>query len=310
MDTPPLSQLVTKAISRLHLELEQTAPVMGEAVFEWMRHLGGTAEPADYFNHPLAFPALLLPWWLEKTIRRQPDLQLQADLTYSTINGYYHVRLIDNLMDGDATVELGLLPALGFFHTQFQMAYQPYFASDHPFWTFFTATWFHSAEVTLKDAHLTEIEAAQFEQVSAQKVCAAKIPLAAVCYRHRRPDLIEPWSRLVDLFGCWHQMFNDLFDWHKDEAGHNRTYFLSEAKRRQHEGEPLISWVAREGFDWAIGKLQAWMLELKRMAHHLNSPDLSAYLDQRETMLLTQQEAIAPGLHNLARIVAGRNKDG
>lgn len=299
-----LSQIITEAVSGLRAEMEQAAPLMARPVSGWMAHLAGTAQPEDYFKHPLAFPALLLPWWLEKTLAGSPDIAFQADLVYSTINGYYYIRLIDNLMDGHATVELKLLPALNFFHTRFQMAYQRYFPPEHPFWADFTKTWFRSGEVALADAALTNIDRTQFEQIAAQKVCAAKIPLAAVGYRHNRPDVIEPWSQLVDRLGCWHQFANDLFDWHRDSERQTATYFLSQAERRRNENESLAGWVAREGFEWGIEKLEGWMSTLKTVAHQLESPDLLAYLNTRQQMLRQQQAQVSDGLKSLAKIVA------
>ncbi len=301
---PQLSHIVTDAISRLQSEMTQAAPFMAQHISRWMQQLSGTTQPEDYFMHPLAFPSLLLPWWVEHTLTDTPNIPLQSDLAYSTINGYYYIRLIDNLMDGHATVELKLLPALGFFHTQFQTAYQRHFAQDHPFWDSFSAVWSHSAEAAIKDANLTNIDETQFKQVAAQKTCAAKIPATAVCYYYDRPDLIEPWSNFVTLFGCWHQLFNDLFDWYKDYTNQTPTYFLSEAERRRNPDEPVAGWVAREGFQWAIEKSQGWMSNLKAMAHDLQSPDLTAYLDTRQAMLLKQKEDVAKGLQSLAKIMA------
>jgi hypothetical protein len=300
---PQLNTIITSTITRLHGEMEAAAPFMAGQVSLWLQQLAGSAQPADYFMHPVAFPALLLPWWLEKSLGAAPELPFQADLAYSTINGYYAIRLIDNLMDGHATVELKLLPALNFFQTQFQQVYQPYFAADHLFWAFFSRTWFHSAEVTMRDASLTGLDARQFEQIAAQKVCAAKIPLAAVCYYHHRPHLIEPWSRLVELLGCWHQFLNDLFGWQRDHQRHTCTYFLSQAERCRKPDEPVAGWVAREGFAWAIDQAQGWMLALQAVAAELDSPDLVAYLDMREEMLLQQQVEVAAGLRSLVRLV-------
>jgi hypothetical protein len=303
-----LSLLISTALVRLQSEMAQTAPVMAQHVTHWMEHLAGSTSPEHYFKHPQAFPSLLLPWWLEKSLRETPDPDFQADLVYSTINGYYAIRLTDNLMDGHATVEYQLLPALNFFQTQFQAAYQPYFAAGHPFWDFFRATWFHSAEVTLQDALLTEMDAVQFEQIAAQKTSAAKIPLAAVCYCYGRADLLEPWSRLVGLLGCWHQFLNDLFGWYRDDERGATTYFLSEAERRRRPDEPVLGWVAREGFDWGIAEAQGWMSALQALAQELGSPELVAYLETREEMLREQQKEATVGLRALARIVmAGQN---
>jgi hypothetical protein len=303
MYDPQLSHSITTAILRLQTEMEQAAPFMAGRVSNWMRELSGTAQPEDYFKHPLAFPSLLLPWWLEQTLQPEPDLSFQTELVYSTINGYYYIRLIDNLMDGQATVEFKLLPATAFFHTQFQAVYQRYFAANHSFWNFFSTHWFSSAEAAMKDASLADIDETQFRQVAAKKVCAGKIPLAAVCCRHERPDLIEPWSHFFDLLGCWHQMFNDLFDWHTDLERQNRTYFLSEAERRKDPDEPIAAWVVREGFEWGIETLQTWMVELRAMAPQLQNPNLAAYLNQREIMLLKQKEEVAEGLRSLGQIL-------
>jgi len=304
MYDPSLSRLITAAVLRLQTDLARTAPFLGQQLSGWIRQIAGSREPEDYFKHPLAFPALLLPWWLEKSWTDTPDPLLQTDLAYSTINGYYYIRLIDNLMDGHATVETGLLPALSFFHTRFQFVYQNYFQAGHPFWDYFQTIWFQSAEAALKDASLTRIDAAQFEKIAARKVCAAKIPLAAICYRSSRTDLIEPWSQFVDVLGCWHQMLNDLLGWHRDLSRQTATYFLSEAERRRWPNEPVAGWVAREGFGWALARLESWMTALQQATLELGSPDLVNYLELRQAMLLKQQSDVSQGLQHLAAIVA------
>lgn len=299
-----LSSIITAALVRLVSELERSGPSMAQQVLSWMEDWSSPLRPEDAFKHPLSFPMLLLPWWSEKSLHENPDPAFQADLVYSTINGYYYIRLIDNLMDGHATVELKLLPALNFFHTQFQIPYQRYFDHDHPFWESFTRVWFHSAEVTIKDASLMEIDREQFTHVAAQKTCAVKIPIAAVCYRYAKPDLMAPWARFVDLFGCWHQMQNDVFDWLKDARHHTPTYFLSEAERRKEPTEPVAEWVIREGFDWGIGVLDGWMTELKTLAGDLVSPGLVNYLEEREAMMRQRKEEVARGLESATRLLA------
>ena len=299
-----LSALIATAIARLQTEMMHSAPVMAHHVLRWLHYLAGVPQLENYFKHPQAFPSLLLPWWLEKSFDRGRDLPFQADIVYSTINGYYAIRLTDNLMDGHGTIELELLPALNFFQAQFQAAYHPYFAAGHPFWSYFNTVWFHSAEVTLQDAMLLDLDSIQFEQVAAQKTCAAKIPLAAVCYRHGRPGLIEPWARWVDLFGCWHQLLNDCFGWHRDYVGQTRTYFLAEAERRRQPDEPVAGWVAREGFGWAIETAQGWMVALKALTRELHSPELLTYLETREAMLRKQTAEVSAGLETLARLAA------
>ncbi len=305
MYDPRLSQIISQALLRLQFDLARAAPVMAGQVAGWMEQLAGAGRPEGYFQHPLAFPALLLPWWLEESFRPEIDLPFQADLVYSTINGYYYVRLIDNLMDGEASVELGLLPALGFFHTQFQGAYQAYFSGGHPFWQVFRAAWFFAAEAVVKDAGLADIDLDRFWETAAQKVSAVRIPLAAVCYRYHRPDLIDPWSELATTLGGWHQFLNDMLDWQSDLARGGRTYFLSEAARRGRQSPGAVTaWVIEEGFEWGVETLLAWLANLQGRADRLNSPPLLAYLHQRGEMLRQQQQEAAAGRQHLARLLA------
>lgn len=283
--------------------MERAAPFMAGQVAAWAQRLAGGPQPADYFTHPIAFPMLLLPWWLEQTLRDPPDRDLQADLAASTISGYYFIRLLDNVMDEGAEVERKLLPAAGFFHTQFQSPYQRYFAAAHPFWELFRRVWFHAADSTIRDAALTNIDRDTFITVAAQKVSAARIPLAAVCYRYERPELIAEWSRLVDLLGAWHQMFNDLLGWHKDLAHGAHTYLLSEAERQRAPGETVAAWVLREGFAWAMAALEGWMAELRALAAGLGSPALERYLDGRAGQLRARYEESRAGLRSAARLL-------
>ena len=156
----------------------------------------------------------------------------------------------------------------------------------------------------MHDASLMDSNLELFMQVAAQKVRAAKIPVAAVCYYRERLDLMGPWFKAIDLLGCWHQMLNDLFDWHKDMGQHNQTYFLSEAGRRRAADEPVDAWVIREGFAWGCTTLHAWMTTLKEMAQDLSSPGLLAYLEVREALFAEREAQVRAGFQNLARLLA------
>lgn len=279
-----LDGIVARAMQRLLAELACATPNMAPPVAGWMRALAGDHPPEAYFTHPLAFPTLLLPWWVAQSLGHPADVGFHEDVAYSSINGYYFIRMIDNVMDGEATVEAGLLPALAFFHTEFQATYQAHFAAGHPFWALHRNVWLGTAEAAIHDARLGAITLEVFEQASARKVRAALIPVAAVCHHHGRAELIAPWSDMVHRLGKWHQMFNDSFDWHKDTLHGNMTYFLSEAQRLKHASETPMEWIVRGGFDSACDTLRQWMREAQALAATLNCPAMERYLVQRAAL--------------------------
>lgn len=302
-----LSNIITQSTQRLLNELEQTAPALHTPINEWMRSLAGGLAPEAYFKHPLAFPTLLLPWWVEQSFGLEPNLSLHADIAYSSINGYYFIRMIDNVMDDDSEVEKKLLPALAFFHTEFQTAYQKYFPPAHPFWELYRSVWFGTAQAAVGDAQLSAIDLDAFKKLSAQKVSAAMIPVAAICHYHQRLDAQPKWFEFVDCIGRWHQMFNDVFDWYKDSQSGSQTYFLSEAKRLKKEDETEMIWIIREGFGYGCDILRGWMKEAQNIANELNSPPMIAYLEGRSKLFEERANASVQGfevLSKLARIKA------
>lgn len=303
-----LQDIITEAIARVHADMRDTVPFMATVVEMWGRQLSGTHNPADYFTHPLAFPMFLLPWWLETTFCVKHDLSLHANLAYSTVNGYYYIRLIDNVMDGDTEMPITLLPVLNFFHTQFQLIYCSYFPANHSFWSDFKMIWWRSGEAAMEEAAQTTMRQEHFLQSAAQKICAAKIPVAAVCYSYKGAERITAWWKYIDILGCWHQMMNDLFDWNKDLARHNNTYFLSESQRRKHASESVLEWVIREGFAWGCQEVNQWTTVLKRQAQALGSQEMLEYLTTREAMFLRRQEDVKQGFHSMTHLLTALSK--
>jgi len=301
---PSLKALVVAALLRLNRELADSCPHMAPAVSEWVRGRSDTPEPADYYTHPSAFPTLLFPWWIGKVLAPQPKPEFQGDVIYSTVNGYYFVRILDNLMDGNATVETDILPASIFFHTNFLRSYQRYFEHGHPFWTYALSISFSTADAIYKDSSLTVVDAAQFKRISAGKTAAAQIPIAAACYYFERPDLIGPWSKLSKLFSAWSQMFDDIFDCITDSASGTQTYILSEFEKRKTADETLAEWMSREGLSWGAGLLAEWMTEMKDLAHDVQSPDVDAYLDERMTSFEARRAEVAADLRGLELLAA------
>lgn len=295
-------------IHRATLRVEETVkhmtPSLSGSVCEWMRKLSGTPHPEDYFLHPEAFPMFLLPYWVEKATGARTLRQFRRDLVHSTVNGYYYVRMLDDLMDDDAELPPPLLPAMHVFLYESIRLYMAYFPPDHPFWPLMRAAWFQSAESASHDILLDDTDATAFVNIAAQKVCACKIPIAAVCYYYGRPDLIPPWTNLTNTLGCWHQMLNDLFDWRKDLEHGNSTYFLSEGRRRARPRETTAEWVIRDGFQWGVDELDRWMRKLQTMAVELHSPGLSRYLRTRKALLASRLATMAQPVQALQQLVA------
>jgi hypothetical protein len=52
-----------------------------------------------------------------------------------------------------------------------------------------------------------------------------------------------------------------------------------------------------------MGRLQAWLAEVQRLALELNSPPLDAYLAERGRMLQHQQAEVAEGLRHLLKLL-------
>ena len=299
---PILEQAIINSVRRLEKTLTQKVPLSKSYIRDWLKYLSGTEDPADYYRHVPISPMFWFPWFLERALTQTPHPALQADLVDSTVNGYYYIRLIDNLADHHATVDLELLPVLGIFHTQFQLPYQKYFDHTHPFWEFFSTTWFHSADVTIIDTRSMQQDQTQFMEIAAQKICAIKIPLAAVAYFYNHSELIQPWSQLVDDFGRWHQMYSDLFHWHEDLSQGVTTYFLSEAQKRKTTNESLADWVLRKGFQWGLQVLDNWMIDVQRQARQLNNNDLAHYLAYRQASTRKSGQEVLTALQSASKI--------
>ena len=256
------------------------------------------------------FPMLLLPWWMAESVGRKLGRGFQSDLVYSTLNGYYYVRLLDNLMDGHGSVELALLPAAAFFHSEFLLTYQKYFEADHAFWSVFRSAWFSSSEAIAREATVKCFDEDAFRQISVPKLAAAQIPLAATSHFYQDTESMKPWLEFTTALAGWSQMLDDLFDWYRDLRDRKDSYVLSQARRHKREGETVESWIAREGFDWGMGVLSGWLPELRRLAQPLRSAGLNRYLDLREEMLEEDSAKLGAGLKTLMEISAVLSGEG
>ena len=300
---PVISSHIIAAVDRLLSSLRQNSPFMATKVAKWIQSLTEGRQPEQYFMHPQTFPTLLFPWWLEKSTGCEHDEPFLSDLTYSTVSGYYFIRMIDNAMDDGKRKEISLLPLLGFFHSEFQSIYFRYFPDQHPFWNHFKHLWTISAEASLRDFESADMDRTFFEQVAARKVIAGRIPMVAFCMRNGIDEIPHGWHRLYDLISYFSQMSNDLSDCFRDLQAGRTTYFLSEGERRRIKSqgytETVDVWIFREGFSWAVRELQGWMDEMKQIACSINQSSLLEYLRMREEML---QQKFSNGLPHLRTI--------
>lgn len=297
-----LVDILDGALAQAHRRLGQSSPTLGARTFDWMKGLAGGESLASYFTRPRAFPLLLLPWWLEASIRGAPEQEFQRDVVYSTVTGYYAVRLIDDLMDGDKPPPREVIPALQFFHTQFTQTYTRHFPADHPFWSEFSSSWFAAAEAASLDSSFDTVDRSRFVQVSAKKTVGAKVPLAAICHRNERIDLLAPWYGFVELFGAWHQMLNDMVGWHRDLAVGRPTYFLSHAEASSASPNSIAEWVVAEGLAWGVTEMNGWMDKLVLAARDLQSAALVAYLEERQRAIEEDWQRLSPSLTALSRL--------
>ncbi|MCU0754667.1 MAG: hypothetical protein MUE46_06030 [Xanthomonadales bacterium] len=281
------------AHTRLCERLRALAPGLAAQLLPWIESRAARGLPAaDYFTHPLAFPLVQLPWWLEESLVGAVDPQAQTELLISSMSGYYLIRLIDDVMDRSPEAKPRLLPAVAVLHEQFQSAYLRHFDGAHPFWPRFREVWARCQEAAVLEAHATEIDEAAFAQLSARKVSAGIIPLEAVAWRCGLSALPSAWAELFPRLCAFHQRYNDLYDWQRDLQNGAVTGFLTLVAKRRRADESMLAWVAREGYALESARLAADLAALEALAADTGSRGLADWLRQRR-VLLQQADADA-----------------
>jgi hypothetical protein len=293
--------LVQLAFKRLRAKLIGSDSVLFENVWPWMTQLSGSSSPEDYYLKPGSAPILFLPWCLELSLTSNPEQDFQTDLIYATVNKYYSVRLLDDVMDGHG-IDRCLLPMLAIWDAEFQATYSRHFPPEHTFWDYFHETLLRAASVTARETMLTHIDRNLFFECSAAKSCGATIALMAVCCRRGRLDVFPAWVRFWNAFASWNQMRDDLRDWYGDSKGGIRSYLLSEGERGKYPKESLEEWFLREGCRWATRSLGELTRQMKDDANYLNSPDMKRYVESRAADLDREIAKITAGVEALAAL--------
>lgn len=269
-------------------DIGETA-LAGETL-RWIARRCDVAHLERYLAHPEAMPLLALPWWLEKSVRGEADTEFQTGLMTSSAHGYFFIRMLDDLMDGHE-VDRACLPALHLFSFHFQSIYSRYFPARDPFWEYFERSLASTAEAVSADFGLRQISSQDFLTITARKSSAALIPIAAVCSRYCRFDLLPKWEEFLTLFSRWHQMRDDIVDWSEDYEGGHSTWILTEAQAGKAPGETVPVWMGRTGLAWAYDVMAGWMREIRAAAGGLSSSELIGYLDAREATFARQMNA-------------------
>ncbi len=298
---PDLPDLARNVIARLYERLSRYAPCLSKEAMRWITGLSKTTRAEDYFLGSRA-QLLIVPRQLSQHIGSRADAGFEFDIAYSSISAYYYVRFVDNIMDAHRNGEPRLLPLLGFFHSQFQSAFAPYFPPHSTFWDFFHSTWASMAEATFLGATTPEPTCKDFVRFARGKSGGCKIPLTAVCLHYERPDLLDSWCGFSDALVTWSQMVDDVFDWMIDLTSGTPTYFLSEAKRRKHPDESVTVWALREGVEWGCREALREFQRIFHLARQLGSGDLLRYLECRRRQLSDAWEQVQVQLPILERL--------
>jgi hypothetical protein len=285
MSDPLLDRIVTLAAQRFSADLDRDLPAAASHIARHLRRVPSLSAPTTSL-FPQAFPSLALPHWMTPSAARIDDREFLTDIAYSTLSGYYAIRLIDNITDRDGPKELAaLLPTVGYFQWRFLQPYLKHFPHHHDFWLEFHRVWSDQANSTAADALAPDITEEIFYDVSARKFGATKVPLAAVAFRNGMTTLVEAWYEFVDSLGAFVQFWNDFLDWRHDAEHGINTFLQSESRRRRLPEETHVAWFLRDGFAWGSNRLRIEMSKVAERGRRLENRDVTDWIVAREQLL-------------------------
>jgi hypothetical protein len=297
---PVLEQIVSNALLRFEANLHAALPRAAQQI---RQHLKSVPTKTEHFLAVRNFPHFLLPWWFSPAAEREADLEFQSDMMYSSISGYYAIRLCDNIADNDSPRELrSLAPCTLYFDSEAIAPYRQYFPANHEFWKLFDTFLAQQAEASAADSLLEDIDAETFASLSSKKFTGTKIPMSAVRWRYQIPgSVFEQWLQFVDVLGNFAQFSNDFFDWNHDSKFGIVTYVSSEWRRRG-PGDGLATWFLREGFDWGVAQLKLRFDNVKLRAEALENKALLDWLMLRGRTLDDDIDKLRSALNLLKRL--------
>jgi hypothetical protein len=269
---PFLEQFVSNALQRLEANLTAALPRTAPQLREFLQ---GVPTSLEHVFSLRAFPHVILPYWLSPTRERVVDAEFQTDVIYSSISGYYSIRLCDNIADNDCPSELRkLAPCSLYFDSESITPYMKHFPMTHEFWNFFSEFLARQVEASAADSLLDDVDEETFSSLSSKKFTGTKIPISAVRLRYQGSEgSFEQCLQFVDCLGNFAQFHNDFFDWNHDPQYGITTYITSEAKRRA-PGESATTWFLREGFDWGVAELKMRFNNVKNFACALENEEI------------------------------------
>jgi hypothetical protein len=304
----PLEQLISNALLRFDANLRTALPKTAPKL---LKSLQGVPTLPEQILSVRPFPHFVLPYWISPVRERVADADFQTDVLYSTISGYYSIRLSDNIADNDGPRELRrFAPCAAYFDSEFIRPYTKYFSAPHEFWNFFHRFWAQQADASCADSLLNDVDQNAFASLSSKKFTATKIPISAIHFRYQElGDSFERWFRFVDCLGDFAQFSNDFFDWNHDTKYGIKTYILSESKR-QAPGESVATWFLKEGFDWGAAELKARFDTVRKESEALGTMEVLDWTIARGLTLdrdIAEARAGLELVRTFGRIVSGKH---
>jgi hypothetical protein len=302
---PGVVAAVAEAWKQMLDRAYRAAPFLATRLEGWVEAMFGGRGLEPAFTALLSYPLVHLPVWAAPDIAGTPFLD---DVTRSSVAGYLHVRLVDNVVDDDRDRDdRRLLPVANFLHIEFELPYHRHFPPGHSFWEVFTESWVGAAEAAIIDSQLESVDLAGFERWAARKTMSAVIPVAAALLFGGDHARLHLWREFIDAFGRWHQLENDFLGWRKDHQHHNPSLVVSEARRRGVDSSHMEAWFLQEGFEWGAGLLERYRGQVRLTAAPLNCRPLHSFVDHRFSAHADRINDLRIGvaeIHRLAGIVS------